>query len=101
MPEPITRTILERFDLPDSNYETVIMLVELAPQVNTELHTHPAFDAAYCVEGDVKEDRNEQGNEFNCDWVHHVFCFRHERALASAAKPNALLRHQRGARQGR
>src|SRR5439155_10080661 len=53
MPEPITRTILERFDVPDSNYETVIMLVEMAPQVNTGLHTHPGFDAAYLLEGDL------------------------------------------------
>ena len=53
MPEPITRTILETFDVPDSNYETVIMLVELAPQVNTGLHTHPGFDAAYLLEGDL------------------------------------------------
>jgi quercetin dioxygenase-like cupin family protein len=53
MPEPITRTILEKFDVPDSNYETVIMLVELEPQVKTGLHTHPGFDAAYCVAGDL------------------------------------------------
>src|SRR6266403_3099867 len=53
MPEPITRTILETFDVPDSKYETVIMLVELAPQVNTGLHTHPGFDAAYLLEGDL------------------------------------------------
>ncbi len=53
MLEPITRTILETFDVPDSKYETVIMLVELAPQVNTGLHTHPGFDAAYLLEGDL------------------------------------------------
>jgi len=53
MPEPITRTILETFDVPDSKYETMIMLVELAPQMNTGLHTHPGFGAAYCVEGDL------------------------------------------------
>ena len=29
MPEPIQRTILERFDVPDSNYETVICLSKL------------------------------------------------------------------------
>ena len=44
MPEPITRTILERFDVPDSAYETVVMLVEMEPQVNSGLHTHPGFD---------------------------------------------------------
>jgi len=53
MPEPVTRTILEKFDVPNSKYETVILLVELAPNVNTGLHTHPGFDAAYCVEGDL------------------------------------------------
>jgi len=53
MPEPITRTILEKFDVPDSNYETIIMHVELAPKVNTGLHTHPGFDAAYLLDGDL------------------------------------------------
>ena len=51
MPEPITRTILERFDVPHSGYETVVMLVEMAPGVNSGLHTHPGFDAAYLLEG--------------------------------------------------
>jgi quercetin dioxygenase-like cupin family protein len=53
MPEPITRMILEKFEVPDSNYETVIMHVEIAPQVNTGLHTHPGFDAAYLLDGDL------------------------------------------------
>ncbi len=53
MPEPITRTILEKFDVPDSGYETVVMLVEMAPQVNSGLHTHPGFDAAYLLEGSL------------------------------------------------
>lgn len=53
MAEPITRKILERFDVPDSSYETVIMLVDVPPQVNTGLHTHPGFDAAFLVEGEI------------------------------------------------
>lgn len=53
MPEPITRTILERFDVPNSSYETVVMLVEMAPQVNSGLHTHPGFDAAYLLKGSL------------------------------------------------
>lgn len=53
MREPITRTVLERFDVPDSDYETVVMLVEMAPQVNSGLHTHPGFDAAYLLEGSL------------------------------------------------
>ena len=63
MPEPIARTILEKFDVPDSHYETVIMLVELAPQVNTGLHTHPGFDAAYCVEGELAVLERGQSNK--------------------------------------
>jgi quercetin dioxygenase-like cupin family protein len=31
----------------------MIMLVEVPPQVNTGLHTHPGFDAAYLIEGDL------------------------------------------------
>lgn len=53
MPESITRTIKERFDVPDSGYETVVMLVEMAPHVNSGLHTHPGFDAAYLLEGNL------------------------------------------------
>jgi quercetin dioxygenase-like cupin family protein len=53
MPEPITRTILERFDVPESGYETVVMLVETAPQVNSGLRTHPGFDSAYLLEGSL------------------------------------------------
>ena len=53
MAEPMKRTILERFDVPDSNYETVIMHVEIAPLANTGLHTHPGFDAAYLLDGDL------------------------------------------------
>lgn len=51
MPEPITRTVMEKFDVPDSAYETVVMVVEMAPHVNSGLHTHPGFDAAYLLEG--------------------------------------------------
>lgn len=53
MQETITRTILEKFDVPDSRYETVMMVVEMAPQINSGLHTHPGFDPAYLLEGSL------------------------------------------------
>lgn len=53
MAEPMKRTILERFDVPDSNYETVIIHVEVAARANTGLHTHPGFDAAYLLTGEI------------------------------------------------
>ena len=36
-----------------SNYETVMTLVEIAPGINSGLHTHPGFDAAFLLEGDL------------------------------------------------
>ena len=73
MPEPITRTILETFDVPNSNYETVIMLVELAPQVNTGLHTHPGFDAAYLLDGDLTVlERGQPGKPIQAGQSWHV-----------------------------
>ena len=53
MPKPMKRTILEKFDVPESNYENVIQHVEIAPQANTGLHTHPGFDAAYLLDDDI------------------------------------------------
>ena len=73
MPEPITRTILETFDVPDSKYETVIMLVELAAQVNTGLHTHPGFDAAYLLDGDLTVlERGQPGKPIQAGQSWHV-----------------------------
>ena len=51
MADPITRHTLETFDVPEGKYETVIMHVTLAPGINTGLHTHPGFDAAYLLDG--------------------------------------------------
>ncbi len=53
MAEPITRKNLERFDVPDSRYEMVMMHFEIAAGINTGLHTHPGFDSAYLLEGDL------------------------------------------------
>src|SRR5204862_786207 len=53
MPESITRTILERFDVPDSNYETIMMLVEMAPRFTPGLHTHSGFDSASLLVGSL------------------------------------------------
>jgi quercetin dioxygenase-like cupin family protein len=53
MVDPMKRTILERFDVPDSAYETVIMHVKVVARANTGLHTHPGFDAAYLLDGEI------------------------------------------------
>ena len=53
MSEPITRTLMEKFDVPNGTYETVVMVVEMAPHVSSGLHTHPGFDAAYLLSGSL------------------------------------------------
>jgi quercetin dioxygenase-like cupin family protein len=53
MPDPMKRKKLERFNVPIGNYETVIMHVEVAAGANTGLHTHPGFDAAYLLDGEL------------------------------------------------
>jgi quercetin dioxygenase-like cupin family protein len=42
-----------RFDVPESNYETVMLFAEVPPHVNSGLHTHPGFDVAYLLEGEL------------------------------------------------
>src|SRR5262245_25697136 len=48
----IKRTPLQKFDVPESNYETVIGLAEIIPNVNIGRHTHPGPESGYMLEGD-------------------------------------------------
>src|SRR5215471_11672233 len=69
-PPPITqgasdikRTILQKFDVPGSNYETVIALVEIAPNTAIGKHTHFGFDSGVLQSGDIvlnADGRSEQ-----------------------------------------
>jgi quercetin dioxygenase-like cupin family protein len=73
MSEPITRIILERFDVPDSGYETVIMRVDMRPHVRSGLHTHPGFDAAYLLEGELTVlERGQPGRPIRAGQAWHV-----------------------------
>ena len=49
---PIKRTPLQKFDVPGTNYETVIGIAEIAPNVNVGRHTHPGPESGYVLEGD-------------------------------------------------
>ncbi|MCV2880317.1 cupin domain-containing protein [Sedimentimonas flavescens] len=49
--EPIKRTPLQRFEVPQTSYETIIGLAELAPDVNVGRHTHPGPESGYVIEG--------------------------------------------------
>jgi quercetin dioxygenase-like cupin family protein len=49
---PIKRTPLQKFDVPGTNYETVIGLAEVAPNMNIGRHTHPGVESGYVLEGE-------------------------------------------------
>lgn len=49
----IKRTPLQRFDVAGTNYETVIGLAEVMPNVSIGAHTHPGGEAGYMLEGEM------------------------------------------------
>lgn len=59
-PPPITqgaanikRIPLQKFDVPGTNYETVIGIAEVVANVNIGRHTHPGPESGYLLEGDM------------------------------------------------
>src|SRR5882757_8645694 len=52
-PSPIKRTPLQKFDVPGTNYETVIGIAEIVPNVSIGRHTHPGPESGYMLEGDM------------------------------------------------
>jgi len=52
-PAPITRTPLQTFDVPGTNYQTVIGIAQIAPNVNIGRHTHPGPESGYMLEGEM------------------------------------------------
>jgi hypothetical protein len=63
----IKRTPLQKFDVPGTNYETVIGMAEIVPNVNVGRHTHPGPESGYMVEGEFvlyvegQPEKNRQG----------------------------------------
>lgn len=49
----IKRTVLQKFDVPESNYETVIALVEIVPNGVIGKHTHFGIDSGVLQSGDI------------------------------------------------
>ena len=50
---PIKRTPLQKFDVPGTNYETVIGIAEIVPNVSIGKHTHPGPESGYMLEGEM------------------------------------------------
>ena len=51
--QTIKRTPLQRFDVPGTNYETVIGLAEIVPNATIGRHTHPGPESGYMLEGEM------------------------------------------------
>lgn len=49
----IKRTPLQKFDVPGANYETVIGIAEIVPNVLIGRHTHPGPESGYMLEGEM------------------------------------------------
>ena len=51
--QTIKRTPLQKFDVPGTNFETVIGMAEIVPNVSIGRHTHPGPESGYMIEGDM------------------------------------------------
>jgi quercetin dioxygenase-like cupin family protein len=51
--QTIKRTPLQKFDVPGTNYETVIGIAEIVPNVNIGRHTHPGPESGFMLEGEM------------------------------------------------
>jgi quercetin dioxygenase-like cupin family protein len=49
----IKRIPLQKFDVPGTQYETVIGIAEVAPNVLIGRHTHPGPESGYMLEGEM------------------------------------------------
>jgi quercetin dioxygenase-like cupin family protein len=52
--QAIKRTPLQHFDVPETHYETVIALADIAPNVAIGgRHTHPGLESGYLLDGEL------------------------------------------------
>jgi quercetin dioxygenase-like cupin family protein len=49
----IKRTPLQKFDVPGTNYETVIGIAEIVPNVTIGRHSHPGPESGFMLEGEM------------------------------------------------
>ena len=52
-PSPVKRTIISKVDVPNSNYEVVTALLEIAPGFKAGRHFHPGIVNGYVTEGQL------------------------------------------------
>ncbi|HVX98265.1 MAG TPA: cupin domain-containing protein [Pseudorhodoplanes sp.] len=50
-PSPVKRTIISKIEVPNSNYEVITALLEIAPGFKAGRHLHPGVVNGYVTEG--------------------------------------------------
>ncbi len=51
--QTIKRIPLQKFEVPGTNFETVIGIAEIAPNAMIGRHTHPGPESGYLLEGEI------------------------------------------------
>jgi quercetin dioxygenase-like cupin family protein len=49
----LKRTVLQKFDVPAGDRETVVAMIEIPPNMDVARHTHPGPEIDYVLEGEV------------------------------------------------
>jgi len=49
----IKRTLLQKVDVPGTNYDTITGIAEIVPNANIGRHTHPGPETGYVIEGEM------------------------------------------------
>jgi quercetin dioxygenase-like cupin family protein len=49
----IKRTLLQKVEVPGTNYETILGMAEIAPGMNAGRHTHPGPETGTVTEGEM------------------------------------------------
>lgn len=52
-PSPVKRTVIARVDVPNSNYEVISAILEIAPGFKAGRHLHPGIASGYVLEGQL------------------------------------------------
>src|SRR5580692_2894190 len=49
----LKRTVIQKFDVPAGDRETVVAMIEIPPNMDVARHTHPGPEIDYVLEGEV------------------------------------------------
>ena len=49
----LKRTVIQKFDVPAGDRETVVAVIEIPPNTDVARHTHPGPEVDYVLEGDL------------------------------------------------